>query len=156
LDGNSDAPPLSEKEDLTMKWDPISRRQFLQGSIHGALQVSLALPLLESLLPRAARAALPTSQPVRLIALMVPHGSLNEDRFFSSRLAANLGQNAQGELYRYEALANFFGAGQPFDLLLPERAATSFRRSRRWRPRSTSFRDWMSPTLSVTTVAARS
>lgn len=98
-----------------MKWDPISRRQFLQSSAQGAAQVSLALPLLESLLLPQAKASLITTPQVRLIALMIPHGSLFEDRFFSSRLASNFVQNAQGEVYRHEALANFFAPGQPFD-----------------------------------------
>lgn len=88
------------------------RRQFLRGTLQGLGGVSVGLPLLSSLLPRTARAA-PGDTP-RLVVMMVPHGSLVEDRFFSSRAPANVSMRADGSSFRYEALANFYSAGEPF------------------------------------------
>jgi hypothetical protein len=95
-----------------MKWDSISRRQFLVGSAQGIGQITVGLPLLASLLSREARATIIPSP--RLVMMMIPHGSLREENFYSSRLANTIVTRPDGSTYRYEPFSNFFAAGQPF------------------------------------------
>jgi len=52
-----------------MTAQPLSRRTFLQG-----LGVTMALPFLDAMLPRAATAATPVRAPIRTAFLYVPNG----------------------------------------------------------------------------------
>ncbi len=65
--------------------NPLSRRTFLRGA-----GVSLALPLLEAMLPTGLRAAGPTAEasPRRIVAINVPLGFIPE-KFFPAQTGAN-------------------------------------------------------------------
>lgn len=86
-----------------MKVDPIGRRMFLTGA-----GMVVALPFLESLLPRVARAKAPT-QPLRYIQVINPFGATTEQFYGSLTGASTVQANVS-----VKALADVKGALSPF------------------------------------------